>query len=179
MLYPTLDVDGGVFVVGVADYNGGNACVDYHSLAHGAWLNIAVKLTCFCVVTGKVNGSINGVASGGGNDGVCLGMNASAQFIALTLGDIQLFTGAVAQIAAVQAASGSAHIACGNYLVIFYDYSAEIPAQAGASFKNGLGDIKVIVYLVSSGYRVQVHKNAPLLKYFHKLGNACGGSGGR
>lgn len=54
MLYPALDIDGGVFVVGVADYNGGNACVDYHSLAHGAWLNIAVKLTCFCVVTGKV-----------------------------------------------------------------------------------------------------------------------------
>ena len=74
-------------------------------------------------------------------------MDRAAHFIALTAGDLQLFTHAEIQVGTILTSAGGAVVARGDDDVVLDDDGSVFLAQAGASLGDCLGDIKVIIML--------------------------------
>jgi hypothetical protein len=74
-------------------------------------------------------------------------MEGSAHLVPLPTGNLQFFPHAVAQIAAVLSAAGRTVISGGYDGIVLHDNSAVTAAKAGASFRYGLRNIQIIVFL--------------------------------
>ena len=89
--------DGFVFFFSAADNHLVDAGVDdlalAHGAAHGVLVQIAVGLSAYEVERGTDH-----VAAGGGDDGIGFCVDAAAELIALTGGDLQFLSHAAAQV---------------------------------------------------------------------------------
>ena len=86
-------------------------------------------------------------------------MYAAAKLVSLSARDIELVADAIAKVGAVFSAPRRSNVACGYYLVVVDDYRAVSSSEAGASFRNGIGDIEVVVDFVSAlHYYQSFHK---------------------
>ena len=154
LLDPLLDIGNRVGIRAGAADDLSDAGVDNQAAAHGAGGGVGKVLSGGGVLPGEVEGAAHHIPAGGGNDGVGLGMDGAAEFIAFAPGDIHQLPGAAAHIHAVFAPSGRAVVAGGDDLVIFYDNRAVAAAQAGCPADDGFGNIEVIVFFAYAGHLV-------------------------
>ena len=147
VLDPVVGIDDAVFGGGVADDHLGNARVEDHALAHHAAVGARHQAPILGVGADHVQGSTQHLLSRRVDDGVGLGVDGAAHFVALTPGDVQLVTHAVGQVDAVLAAARGTVVARGQNDVVLDDDGAVPLAQAGATLGHGLGDIEIVVLL--------------------------------
>jgi hypothetical protein len=117
---------------------------------HGAGHGIAKKLICFGISADEIECCTDHVSPGGGNDGVCLCVYASAEFITLTGRNFKCFPGAYAEIGAVFSAARGSVISCGDDFIIANNDCTVFPPQACGTNKYGICDVEIIVLLAGS-----------------------------
>ena len=88
---------------------------------------------------------------------VLLRVDRTAKLISFSSGDLKVFTDTYSEVDTVFSSSWSADIAGRNNLVILNYYRSEISSETGASFKNSLSDIKIVIDFVCT------HRLTPLL----------------
>ena len=101
----------------------------------------------------QVQGAAHHVPAAGGDNGVGLGVDAAAQLIPLSPGDLHGLTGAEAHVHAVLPATGRTVVAGGDDLVVLHDDRAVAPAQAGGPLQHRLGDVQIVVFLADAFHR--------------------------
>ena len=74
-------------------------------------------------------------------------MDRAAKLVSLSARNVKLLSYASANIGAILSASGRSVISGRHDAIVFDDDSAERFAQTGASGSNGLGYVKVIIFL--------------------------------
>jgi len=84
-------------------------------------------------------------------------MDTAAKLIALAPGNIHFLSYADTNIGAVSTLTGSSHIASGYDLIIFYDNSPIMAAQTGAALRYDLGQVKIVVFFVSSFHEKKLY----------------------
>ena len=159
MEFQIQDIMNGILRLCVADNDALDTCIDNHTTAHVAGAGIGNQCTCLGIAHGQIKGSADHLASGGCDNGILLGMDTAAQLIALATGNTQLLTTADTQVTAVGTSAGRTVIAGRNDLIILNDDGADVVAQAGGTLQNGLGDIEIIIMLVSSVHFCYPHND--------------------
>jgi len=157
IFYPVADHDSPVLGRCYADDHLFNTGIYYLALAHGAAHGIRQKLICGGIPAHKVDGGTYHITSGGGDDGVGLGVDTAAKLVTLTGGDLQALTGAYAQIAAVSSASGGAVIAGGDDLIGAHDDGTVLASKAGGALQNGVCNIQIVILFTGA----VIHSNSP------------------
>ena len=87
ILQPRGDRNGGVLILGVADNHGGDPGVDDLPLAHGAGIGVGNQLSGGILPPYQIQSGPDHVVAGGGDNSVCLRMDAAAELIPLPPGD--------------------------------------------------------------------------------------------
>ena len=95
----------------------------------------------------EVERAADHVAPRGGDDGIGLGVDAAAELIALTAGDVELLAVAVAELRAVDAAARRAVVAGGEDLVVLDDDCAVFAPQAGRAVEHRVGNVEIVFVL--------------------------------
>ena len=152
LIDPILHGCDGVVRGAIADDHLFDACVDDQAPAHGTAGGVLKQLAGLGVPPCQIERGAQGLAAGGGDDGVCLGMDAAAQLIPLAGGDAQLLPGTAAQIDAVAPSSGRTVISGGDDLVVLDDDGAVVPAEAGGTFQHCLSNVQIVVLLVHTAH---------------------------
>ena len=152
---PFLHIDDIICRLGPADDDLGQAGVDDHAAAHGAWLQARQQFAAGNLPRDDIHRTADALAARGGDDRVRLGVNAAAELVPLAGGDIQTVTDTVAQLGAVAAAAGRAVVACGDDLVVADDQCAVGSAQAGGSLQNRFCYIELVVFLINAAHLIQ------------------------
>lgn len=143
---PILHVDGAVVLLVVADDDSLDARVDDLPLAHHAAACPGHDRAVLGGDTGHVQRRAQHFVIGRRNDGIRLGMKRAAHLIALAAGDVQLVADAGAQIGAVLPPARRAVITGRNDDVILHNDRAEMPTHTGASLRDSLRDVQVVVF---------------------------------
>ena len=125
VLYPILNLDNTEILLGVAYDNSLDTGVDDGSLAHSAGVRV-LYVAPVEIYADEIESGAEHIVSRCMYDSVCFSVNGTAELISFASGYIELVSGAIAEVAAVLSASGSACVACGNDLVIFYDDSTVV-----------------------------------------------------
>ena len=144
---PVADRNGPILRRACPDDNLVNARIDDLPLAHRTAHRVGKQLIGSRIPPDEINGGADHIAPGSGDDGVCLRMDAAAEFVPLTGGNMQRLARADAQIAAVPAAAGRPVVAGGNNFVVADNNGAVFAPKAGGTLQNGIGNIKVIILL--------------------------------
>ena len=118
--------------------------------AHGAGGRFRIIAAGGGVAPDKIERRAHHVAPRGGNDGVCLGVDAAAELVPLSGGDVQLAPGAAAEIGTVAPSARGAVVAGGDDLVVTHDDRAELPPETGAALQSGLGNVEIVILLAAA-----------------------------
>ena len=85
-------------------------------------------------------------------------MDAAAELVPLSGGNVQLAPGAAAEIGAVVPSARCAVVAGGDDFVVAHDDRAELPPETGAALQSGLGNVEIVIFLATP----VVHGNPPV-----------------
>ena len=94
----------------IADNNVFDSGVDDHTLAHAAAASVFNVIIGITFLANKIKGGTDHIFSGSADDSVCFCVNASAKFISFSAGNVEFFSAAPAEVAAVFSAAGCAGI---------------------------------------------------------------------
>ena len=108
---------------------------------------VVQKLAVGGAAPDEVERAADHVAPRGGDDGIGLGVDAAAELIALTAGDVELLAVAVAELRAVDAAARRAVVAGGEDLVVLDDDCAVFAPQAGRAVEHRVGNVEIVFVL--------------------------------
>lgn len=122
----------------------------------------------FLIISKLVEGGAQGLAAGGGDDGVGLGVDGAAQLVPLPGWDVQRLAGAVVQIHAVAPPAGGAVVASGDDLVALDENGPIAPAQAGGAPGHRLGDVQIVILLVDASHKRPSHAFLPVYRVFRR-----------
>ena len=150
VLDPVLYIGLGEVMLTDAADNARKAGIDDHSAAHCAGRGVMQQFAGLCVTSHKVKRAADHISSGSGDDSVCLGVDAAAQFIPLAGRNAQLLSVAVSQLRAVDSSARCAVISGGEDLIIFYDDGTVFSAHAGGTPEDGICNVQIIVFLIDA-----------------------------
>jgi len=137
--YPLFHIGDGVAVGACAGDDILYSRVYYRTFAHCAGGRVGKKFAGFCVTPNEIERAAEHGAAGGGDDRVCLSVDASAKLITLAAGDEKLFAGTKGEIDAIGTASGSAIVSGGYDLIVVNDDRTVFAAKTGGATEYRIG----------------------------------------
>jgi len=117
------------------------------------------RFSCFHIFAYNVYRCTLALRAPSGDNCVHLCVDAPAEFITLSRGDLEMFPFADRTIAAVGFSSRRACVAGSYYLVVLYNHGSVISTETGSPFENRGSDVEIVVFL---GW--PVHGSFPLFK---------------
>ena len=124
--------------------------VDDHALAHGAAHGIGQQRIVLAAAAGKIDRGADHIPAGCGNDGIGFRVNAAAQLITLSGGDVHRFPGTFSDVGTVESSARGTVIAGGDDLIVSHDDGTVFSSQTGGAFGNGIRDIQIIIDFAST-----------------------------
>ena len=145
VLDPVLDLDDAEVGGRIADDDSLDPRVDDLALAHHAGGGSGNQLSALGVHAHHVKRCAQHLLTGGGDDGVGLGVQRAAKLVSLTARNAQRLAHTGADVVAILASARSSVVAGGDDGIVLDDDGTVVLAQAGRSLRDGLGNIQIVV----------------------------------
>ena len=142
----------GIALPGVPNHHPADARVDDEPAAHGAGGGAGNEFPGGRVLAGHVEGGPEGLAPGGGDDGVGLRVDRAAQLVPLPRRDVQGLPGSVVQVHTVLSPPGGPVVPGGDNLIALDDDGPIVPPQAGGALRHRFRNVQVLAHLVDSSH---------------------------